>query len=161
MSSVFNVCYCNACKNSPGLHENCHCAYSESENDDISDAGNYRHVSLATVISKLFEHNILSCISPFWQQQTISLVSSRNTALACVFCYLIKQTVSYYLNKDTPVFSAFLNASKALDRTNRNLPFAKLIKRNVPMCMVKLLMSWYRQQTMQVNWGTNFSPRLL
>jgi len=29
----------------------------------LSDAGNYMPVSLATIISKLFEHYILSCIS--------------------------------------------------------------------------------------------------
>ena len=55
------------------------------------------------------------------------------------------------------VFSAFLDASKAFDRTNHNLLFAKLIKRNVPMCIVRLLLCWYRQQTMKVKWGTNYS----
>jgi len=46
----------------------------------------------------------------------------------CIF--LLKYTVSYYLSKDTPVFSAFLDASKAFDRTTHNLLFAKLIKRS-------------------------------
>jgi len=46
----------------------------------------------------------------------------------CIF--LFKYTVSYYLSKDTPVFSAFLDASKAFDRTTHNLLFAKLIKRS-------------------------------
>jgi len=32
-----------------------------------------------------------------------------------------------HVSKDTPVFSAFLHASKAFDRTNHNLLFAKLI----------------------------------
>ena len=50
-----------------------------------------------------------------------------------------------------------MNASKAFDRTNHNLLFAKLVKRNVPMCIVRLLLSWYRQQTMQVKWGANYS----
>jgi len=36
-----------------------------NKSGDISDAGNYRPVSLETIISKLFEHYILSCISPF------------------------------------------------------------------------------------------------
>jgi len=34
--------------------------------------------------------------------------------LTCVFFYL-KQTLSYYVNKYTPVFSAFLDAYKAFD----------------------------------------------
>jgi len=37
------------------------------------------------------------------------------------------------------------------------LLFAKLIKRNVPMRTVRMLLSWYRQQTMQVKCGTNYS----
>ena len=63
--------------------------------------------------------------------------------------------MSYYVSKDTPVFSALSNASKASDRTNHNLLFAKL-NRNVSMCIVRVLVSWYRQQTIQVKWGTNF-----
>jgi len=66
----------------------------------------------------------------------------------CIF--LLKQTVSFYVSKDTLAFSAFLDASKALDRTNHML-CAELTKCNVPMCIVRLLLSWYRQHTMQVN----------
>ena len=65
--------------------------------------------------------------------------------------------MSYYSCKDTPLFSPFLYASKAFDRTNHNLLFAKLMKRNVPMGIVRLLLGWYRQQTTQVKWGTNYS----
>jgi len=36
----------------------------KNENEDISDAGNYRPVSLATTISKLLEHYISSYVSP-------------------------------------------------------------------------------------------------
>ena len=70
-------------------------------------------------------------------------------AQTCVYFYL--EAVSYYVSKDIPVFSAFLDASKAFDRTNHNLLFAKLIQRNVPVCIVRRLLSWYRKQTMQVN----------
>ena len=50
----------------------------------------------------------------FWPQQTTSLASSQNMALTCAV-FLLKQTVSYCVNKETPVFSAFLDASKAFD----------------------------------------------
>ena len=101
--------------------------------------------------------NTTSChaFPHFWSQQRNSLASSQNMALTCVFFYLNR--LSYYVNKETPVFSAFLDASKAFDRTNHNLLFAKLIKRNVPMSVVRLLLSWYRQQTMQVKRCTNYS----
>jgi len=90
----------------------------------------------------------------FWPQHTTSLAQAKTWHW---HVYFSTQTVSYYVNKETPVFSAFLDASKAVDRTNHNLLFAKLIKRNVPTCIVRLLLSWYRQQTMQVKWGTNYS----
>ena len=120
----------------------------KNKNGNISAAGNYRPASLATIISKLFEHYILSCIFPLLAttDNQFGFKPKHGTDM-CIF--LLKQTVFYYVSKDTPVFSASLDASKAFDRTNHNLLFAKLIKRNVPMCIVRLLLSWYRQQTMQ------------
>ena len=108
----------------------------KNKNENISDAGNYRPVSLATIISKLFEH-YLSCISPLLAttDNQFGFKPKHGTDM-CIL--LLKQTVSYYVTKDSPVFSAFLDASKAFDRTNHNLLFAKLIKRNVPMCIVTL-----------------------
>jgi len=61
-------------------------------------------------------------------------------------------------HKDTRVSSAFFSdASKAFGRNNHNLLFAKLIKSNVPLGIVRLFLSWCRQLIMQVKWGTNFS----
>jgi len=109
----------------------------KNKNGNISDAGNYRPISLATIIFKLFEHYTLSCISPLLAttDNQFGFKPKHDTEM-CIF-YLNR--LSYYVSKDTPVFSAFLDASKAFDRTNHNLLFAKLIKRNVPMCMVRLL----------------------
>jgi len=35
--------------------------------------------------------------------------------------------------------------------------FEKLIQRKVPMCFVRLLKHWYKEQTMQIKWGKHFS----
>jgi len=139
----------NACKQSLSL-------FVKNKNVNISDAGNYRPVPLAAIISKLFEHYIFSCISPLLAttDNQFGFKPKYGTDM-CIF--LLKKTVSYYVNKDTPVFTAFLDASEAFDRTNHSLLFAKLIRRNVSMCIVRLLLSWYRQQSMQVKWGTNYS----
>jgi len=119
----------------------------KNKNGNISDAGNYRPVFLATIISKLFEHYILSCIFPLLAT-TDNQFGFKPKHGADMRIFLLKQTVSYYVNKGTPVFSAFLDASKAFDRTNHNLLFAKLIKRNVPMCIVRLLLSWFHASKM-------------
>jgi len=65
--------------------------------------------------------------------------------------------VSYYVSKDTPVFSAFTDASKAFDRTNHNLLFAKLIQRNVPKAVAaaRHTPNWGHHT---VTGGPKFSP---
>jgi len=148
LSSLFSVCLMNS-KIPQECMQTVIVPICKNKNGNISDAGNYRPVSLATIISKLYEYYILSCISPLLAttDNQFGFKPKHGTDM-CIF--LLKQTVSYYVNKETPVFSAFLDASKAFDRTNHNLLFAKLIKRNVPMCIVRLFLSWYRQQTKQV-----------
>ena len=66
---------------------------------------------------------------------------------------MYKQAVSYYVNQNSPVFSTFLDASKAFDRVNHKLLFKKLSNRNVPACFVRLLTYWYSTQCMKVRWG--------
>jgi len=51
----------------------------------------------------------------------------------------------------------FLDASKAFDRVLHMKLFEKLIQRKVPMCFVRLLKHWYKEQTMQTKWGKHFS----
>jgi len=58
-----------------------------------------------------------------------------------MYAFLLQHNVSYYVNKDTPMFSTSLGVSKAFDRTNHNLLFTKLINCGVPMC-IRLMVSW-------------------
>jgi len=94
------------------MHANSHCTYLQKQEWNISDAGKYRPVTLATIIFKLFEHYILSCISPLLAttDNQFGFKPKHGTDM-CLF--LLKQTVFYYVSKDDPVFSAFLDASKA------------------------------------------------
>jgi len=60
----------------------------ENKNGDLSDSGNCKPVSLATIIYKLFEHTFCLASYHFWPQQTIGLASGQNLALTCVFFHL-------------------------------------------------------------------------
>ena len=71
--------------------------------------------------------------------------------------FLFKQTVSSYRNQNTPVFSAFLDATKAFDKINHQILFKKLVLRGVPIYFVRLLWYWYKSQSTQVSWGGQMS----
>ena len=73
----------------------------------------------------------------------------------CIF--LIKQAISNYVSHNTPVYSAFLNASKAFNRVDYQPLFKQLIDRNTPTCVVRLLNFWYGEQKMQVPWNSALS----
>jgi len=64
LSELFNMCIAhryipNSCLNTTLVH------ICKNKNGNISDASNYRPVAVATVVSKLFEHFVLTSISPF------------------------------------------------------------------------------------------------
>ena len=67
----------------------------------------------------------------------------------------------YYKCRGTTVYVTFLDASKAFDRLNYWLLFDKLIKKRVPLFIVKLLLFWYTHQRMCVRWGNSTSPDFL
>ena len=53
--------------------------------------------------------------------------------------------------------TVFLVNSKAFDRVLHMKLLEKLIQRKVPMCFVRLLKHWYKEQTMQIKRGKHFS----
>ena len=65
----------------------------------------------------------------------------------------MKEVVRSCSAKNTPVYSAFLDASKAFDRVNLAMLFRKLMARSVPGCLLRLLHFWYSNQTMMIKWG--------
>jgi len=78
----------------------------KNKNGDAIDASNYRFVSQATIHSPLFEHYILSCISPFVAiaDKWFDFKPQRGTDV-CVF--LLKQIMSYCVPKTHPCSQHF------------------------------------------------------
>ena len=66
----------------------------------------------------------------------------------------VKSVTKYYTQENSPVFTCFfLNASKAFDKINHYTLFQKLLDRETPIILVRILLFWYTKQTMCVKWG--------
>ena len=87
---------------------------------------------------------------------TINLVLSILIAL-CI--YTLKEYIEYYKNRRTTVFVTLLDASKAFDRLNYCLLIDKLVKKYVPLFIIKRLCFWYTHKKMVVRWGTTISTQ--
>jgi len=74
--------------------------------------------------------------------------------------YTLKQITKYYNQRSSPVYSCYLDASKAFDHINHWCLFKKLIERNIDVSSTSLLILWYCQQRLCVRWSNQFSQFL-
>jgi hypothetical protein len=64
----------------------------------------------------------------------------------------LKETITYYAQQQSPVFCTFLDATKAFDRINYCKLFTLLIERNLPACLIRVLVSLYTHNLVRVSW---------
>ena len=122
----------------------------------LSVPSKYRPIALSSNISKVFELCLLDSISRNFclTDNQFGFRPKLGTEM-CIFA--LKETVSLYISRDSPVFVAFLDASKAFDRVSHSKLFRKLCDSNVPVCVTRVLWYWYRHQQLNVKWGTAVS----
>ena len=126
-------------------------------NKDPTSSDNYRPIALAPTLSKALEWVILLTYSHYFT--TYDLQFGFKKHLSTSLCSaVIKNVAARFVHNGSPVFGCFLNASKAFDRVNHDILFRKLVERNLPPCLLRLLLHWYKEQKMQVCWNTSLSP---
>ena len=73
----------------------------------------------------------------------------------CIFT--VKGIIKYYTEQNTPVYTGFLDASKAVDRINHWTLIHKLVNCKIPLIIVRLLIFWYQTQLVCIKWGKSTS----
>ena len=129
----------------------------KNKTGDTSDVNNYRPIALVTIASKIFENVLLDILQPFMRtcDNQFGFKKAHSTEHSI---FVLKHVIDYYRSLNSPVYSCFLDASKCFDKINHWSLFRKLIARGIPILIVRLLVFWYRQQTLCVKWGLVTSP---
>uniref|UniRef100_A0A2A4KA90 Reverse transcriptase domain-containing protein n=1 Tax=Heliothis virescens TaxID=7102 RepID=A0A2A4KA90_HELVI len=128
----------------------------KNKTGDLADSGNYRPISLATVISKVLDSMLNTKLNKFVtlhaNQFGFRPGLSTESAVLCV-----KHTVAYYSKRETPVYACFLDLSKAFDLVSYDVLWAKLEKLKLPTEIQNILKFWYGNQVNNVRWAGTLS----
>ena len=122
----------------------------------INSKDNYRPIALASVLSKIFEGIMYTRLEMYilTHDNQFGFKRKHGTDM-CI--YSLKEIVLKYRSLNTSMFLCFLDASKAFDRIDHSKLFQKLHSRGTPTYLIRMLIFWYRNQTMMVRWGSKLS----
>ena len=126
------------------------------KNKDVTSSSSYRSIALASSISKILEHLILTKFSSYLH--TSPLQFGFKPGFSTSLCTgVVKNIISRYIHNGSSVHGCFLDASKAFDLVDHGILFQKLIDRGLPLAIVRFLSSWYSSQMMRVRWDKSLS----
>ena len=77
----------------------------------------------------------------------------------CNAIFALRQVVEYFTKRNSNIYVASLDASKAFDRVNHYKLFTTLIRAGLPRVFVDVISNWYQKLSVVVRWnGCDSSP---
>ena len=123
---------------------------------DICDSDNYRGIALTSCINKIFDWAILIRYGVHLRTSDLQFAYKANHSTT--MCSLtLKEVVKYYTSKGGQVFGGLVDATKAFDPIRFDKLFKLLIDRNIPNCVIRLLIDMYTRQKVRTVWASAYS----
>ena len=123
---------------------------------DLSDPSNYRGITLSCLPAKLFEHAIQLKTGHLLDTDNLQFGFKRKTSTNHAL-FSLKTTVNHFNERNSSVYVAFLDCTKAFDRISHYGLFSKLIQRGIPLCILLCLIYWYLNMYCNVKWANKLS----
>ena len=74
--------------------------------------------------------------------------------------FLLRRVISHFTDRQSNVYIASLDASKAFDRVNHYKLFSTLIKLNLPEFFIDTIINWYSRLSVNIRWCDSYSTSL-
>ena len=127
---------------------------SKSVNDKLNYM--YRPICLSNILSKVFENILYNRLEDYLYTTSNQFGFKKNVGTEmCVFA--LKEVIRHYHTQGSHIFVCYLDATAAFDRISYSVLFKKLIKRSVPLYIVRILYFWYFNQLVCVRWNQTLS----
>ena len=108
-------------------------------------SSNYCGIALTSSLSKVLEWSIHLSWKQFFS--TSELQFGFKSGFSTTLCTgVMKAVINSYLNEGSKVYACLFDASKAFDLVDHCVLFKKLLERNMPKPLVRLLLRWYKTQ---------------
>jgi len=127
----------------------------KNKHGDLASIDMYRGITLTPVVSKLFESVLLSIYGDWLSSDQLQYGFKKDSSCSHAL-FNFTESVRYYNKRGSKVYSAFLDASKAFDKVLLNGLIRKLIKRNTPIPLIRILYTWFNNLHCSVVWKSMF-----
>ena len=123
---------------------------------DINAVENYRGITLCGVLSHMFENALRLKFGHFLGSDDLQFgFKPKHSTSHAVFT--LKTCIDYFTSRDSSVYVALLDYSKAFDTISHSGLFIKLMERNVPLCFLLVIVFWYSLMNYECRWGQSCS----
>ena len=120
------------------------------KNPNLSDS--YKSIAGSSQILKLLDNVIILLWGDLLASETLQFGFKKGTSTTQC-SWLIMEVASYFVRQGTPVIATLLDCSKAFDMCQFSTLFQKLVDRDLPPIVIRLLIYVYEEQEGCVQWG--------
>jgi Reverse transcriptase (RNA-dependent DNA polymerase) len=122
---------------------------------NLTDVENYRTITLIRIISKVFEHVILSTCEKYLVTDKLQFGFKRSTGCTDAI-FALRTIITHFNVRGSTVFMAALDIKKAFDTVNHNKMFSSLINIGFPRSVVAILNNGYGKLFVNFRWGCSY-----